>query len=60
MDDIEDIVSKGTSPDDIQHKPKKHVVARARKHKNGKSQLTEDVHADSHIPGTYFTNIEAS
>ena len=48
VDDIEDIVT-GETETDIRAGNKKHVVARARKHKT--REITEKVNADSIIPG---------
>lgn len=50
VDDIEDIVAKGTSADDIRHTTgRKHVVPKAKRY--GKSMNSDEVHGDSFIPG---------
>ncbi|XP_060070385.1 threonylcarbamoyladenosine tRNA methylthiotransferase-like [Ylistrum balloti] len=49
--DIEDMISKDTSVDDIRHQPRKHVTARAKKLISS-PKSREQVHGDSHIPGT--------
>ena len=50
VDDIEDIVAKGTSVDDIRHPSgRNHVVPRAKR--LTKTDIKKDLQADSFIPG---------
>ncbi|KAJ8306384.1 hypothetical protein KUTeg_016929 [Tegillarca granosa] len=49
VEDIEDIVAKGSSAEDVRHQTRKHIVPRAKKFTK---QSTDNIQTDSYVPGT--------
>lgn len=53
IEDIEDIIAKGSSPEDVRHQARKHIIPRAKKFTK---QSTDNIQTDSYVPGIYKFN----